>query len=191
MSLDLRPDNRLFVAADPPDHARLRLAALARDAAARWGGRPVPPENLHVTLCFLGRVDPAAGDAVAAAVARLGATAGPVSARVARVAGTPGPGPSSLCAAELEDAGGLAELFADALRMLPAAAGTAAPQGPPWAHVTLARFRRPTPLVPFRTDDEQVFVIDRVSLYDSRQVNGGAPRYVPVTGTRLGTVHSL
>ncbi|MFN8124376.1 MAG: hypothetical protein U0237_18360 [Thermoleophilia bacterium] len=62
---------------------------------------------------------------------------------------------------------------------------------PPWPHVTLARLRRPTPLVPFPTDDEQVFAIDRVSLYDSHQAAGNAPRYVPVTGIRLGTVHSL
>ncbi|MCC6830760.1 MAG: hypothetical protein IT200_05370 [Thermoleophilia bacterium] len=193
MTLALRPDNRLFLAADPPDGLRDRLAGLAREAVERWGGRAVPHGNLHVTLCFLGRVDPAAGDALAGAVAALGARTGPASVRIARLAGTPGRGPSPLCAAELEDLGGLAELLTEGPRLVLAAIGRPPEHRPPWAHVTLARFRRPTPLVPFPTDDEQVFAIDRVSLYDSRQAGAGAgaPRYVPVTGIRLGTVHSL
>lgn len=190
MTIALRPDNRLFLAADPPDHARERLGALGRLAADRWGGRPVPPGNLHATLCFLGRVDPDAAPSLGAAVARLGAAAGPAAAGITRLAGTPGRRASAVCAAELADHGGLATLFGEALRLVPAAAGIAPPDHPPWAHVTVARFRRPTPLVPFPTDDEHVFVFDRVSLYDAHTVHGGAPRYVPVTGTRLGTVHS-
>jgi 2'-5' RNA ligase len=191
MTIALRPDNRLFLAADPPDRARGRLAALARLATDRWGGRPVPPENLHATLCFLGRVDPAAAPELARAVAGLGAAAGPAAARITCLTGTPGRRASPVCAAGLADHGGLATLFAEALRHVPTAAGITPADHPPWAHVTVARFRRPTPLVAFPMDDEQVFVFDRVTLYDAHMVHGGAPRYVPVTGTRLGTVHSL
>ena len=58
MTLPPRPANRLFAAADLPADARSLLAASAAEAAARSGGRPVAPESLHVTLDFIGRVDP-------------------------------------------------------------------------------------------------------------------------------------
>lgn len=45
---------RLFVALPLPDHLRDRLAALAEGLpGARW----VAPENLHITLRFLGEID--------------------------------------------------------------------------------------------------------------------------------------
>lgn len=190
MPIALRPDNRLFLAADPPAPMRERLAELARDAAARWGGRAVPDINLHLTLCFLGRVDPRAGAALVAAVRELGASAHPAAGRITGLAAPPGRGPARLCVAELADAGGLAELYARAGPLLFRAAGRTPAAGAPWPHVTLVRFRRPTPLVAFPSNDEQVFVFDRVSLYDAHTVHGGPPRYIPVTGTRLGIVHS-
>jgi RNA 2',3'-cyclic 3'-phosphodiesterase len=49
---------RLFVAVDPPEEVRRRLAQWAREAARRVGEgsslRVLDPELLHVTLCFLG-----------------------------------------------------------------------------------------------------------------------------------------
>lgn len=53
---------RLFVAIDPPEDIRERLAAWARTALRSAGGRPgaghplrvLDAEVLHVTLCFLG-----------------------------------------------------------------------------------------------------------------------------------------
>lgn len=53
---------RLFVAIDPPEDVRERLAAWARTALRSAGGRTghghplrvLDPEVLHVTLCFLG-----------------------------------------------------------------------------------------------------------------------------------------
>ena len=190
MPLALRHDNRLFLAAHPPAPMRGRLAELARDAAARWGGRAVPDENLHLTLSFLGRVDPAAGRSLAAAVHELGASARPVAGRITGLAPPPGAGPARLCVAEIADAGGLAELITLGEALMSRAAGRAPGTRPPWPHITLVRFRRPTPLVAFPSNDEQVFVFDRVSLYDAHTVHGGPPRYIPVTGTRLGIVHS-
>ena len=186
----LRHDNRLFLAADPPAPMRGRLAELAREAAARWGGRAGPEANLPLTLCFLGRVDPAAAEPLAATVRELGASAHPAAGRITGLAPPPGAGPARLCVAEIADAGGLAELIALGGALVARAAGRTPGTRPPWPHVTLVRFRRPTPLVAFPSNDEQVFVFDRVSLYDAHTVHGGPPRYIPVTGTRLGIVHS-
>lgn len=53
------PDtSRLFFALWPDDETRLNLACLSRSLTAN-GYRPVPPQNLHVTLVFLGQVDAA------------------------------------------------------------------------------------------------------------------------------------
>jgi 2'-5' RNA ligase len=48
---------RLFFALWPDAAARQALADLARAHLPRKRGRPVPAENLHVTLVFLGSVD--------------------------------------------------------------------------------------------------------------------------------------
>jgi len=48
--------HRLFFAIDPPQDVRRRVAALQRELDV--GGRPVPPDNFHVTLAFLGMQPP-------------------------------------------------------------------------------------------------------------------------------------
>ncbi|MCC6917507.1 RNA 2',3'-cyclic phosphodiesterase [Nitrosomonas sp.] len=48
---------RLFFALWPPEAVREQLARLARKIADHCPGRPVRPENLHLTLAFLGETD--------------------------------------------------------------------------------------------------------------------------------------
>jgi 2'-5' RNA ligase len=50
---------RLFFALWPDDAVRARLARWSRELHALCGGRPTRPENLHVTLAFLGSVEEA------------------------------------------------------------------------------------------------------------------------------------
>ena len=50
---------RLFFALWPDDEVRARLARWSRELHALCGGRPTRPENLHVTLAFLGGVEEA------------------------------------------------------------------------------------------------------------------------------------
>jgi 2'-5' RNA ligase len=50
---------RLFFALWPDDEVRAQLARWSRELHALCGGRPTLPENLHVTLAFLGGVEEA------------------------------------------------------------------------------------------------------------------------------------
>jgi 2'-5' RNA ligase len=74
-------NRRLFVALEPPDAVRRRLAALAEDlrrSAGRAAGevRWVTPENIHLTLQFLGAVPEERVAAVEAALRDAAAAAG-------------------------------------------------------------------------------------------------------------------
>jgi len=54
MSAHAEPIARVFFALVPPPDLQRALGKLARDVARRAHGRPVPAENLHVTLAFIG-----------------------------------------------------------------------------------------------------------------------------------------
>jgi RNA 2',3'-cyclic 3'-phosphodiesterase len=87
-------NRRLFVALEPPDAVRRRLAALAaelRRAAGRAadGVRWVAPENVHLTLQFLGAVPAERVAAVEAAVAAAAAGARPLTLEVKGAGGFP------------------------------------------------------------------------------------------------------
>jgi 2'-5' RNA ligase len=67
---------RVFFALWPDEQCAGRLGALARDVAARLGGRAMQKDTLHLTLAFVGEVSEAClpelialGDAVAQAMA--------------------------------------------------------------------------------------------------------------------------
>ncbi len=75
---------RLFLALWPDDAVRAGLARWSRELHALCGGRPTRPENLHVTLAFLGNVEEAQ-------VAEIERAAGEVtSKRVSLVLDRPG-----------------------------------------------------------------------------------------------------
>jgi len=67
---------RLFFALWPDDAVRARLARWTSELRAACGGRPTRPENLHLTLAFLGSID----DARVAEVERAAAEVAPRAA---------------------------------------------------------------------------------------------------------------
>ena len=62
---------RLFFALWPPDDVRRALWAAAEPVREACRGRPVARRNLHLTLLFLGGVEPSRADAVRQAAAGL------------------------------------------------------------------------------------------------------------------------
>jgi 2'-5' RNA ligase len=128
---------RLFVAVALPEDARAALADWRpRDDALR----PVDPEHLHVTLCFLGWRDDSAvqriGDAAMACARALPA----VTFGAARWLPPRRP---RVLAVELDDVGGeLEALQARVSEAMVGAAGYVSEKRPFLAHVTVARVRR-------------------------------------------------
>src|SRR5262249_51805896 len=77
--------HRLFFALVPAPDARRALSALATTVAAATGGRAPPPENLHLTLAFLGDVPQESVPAVLAIGARGSSVADPFALTFNRV----------------------------------------------------------------------------------------------------------
>ena len=136
---------RLFLALPLPDDAVERLAAWQREA---FGGvrdaRLVPPENLHVTLAFLG-ARPA--DDVPAIVREMRAAAREAERPVLDVSRYRETRSVGMLA--LDDEGGRARRLAEGLAERLEALGVYEPERRPWlAHVTVLRFGRPPRLRP-------------------------------------------
>jgi RNA 2',3'-cyclic 3'-phosphodiesterase len=187
---DLRPANRLFVAADLPRPAREALARIGAGLAARLGGRAVPAANLHVTLDFLGRVPPEAARELADAVTT--ALAGPpIPVALDGLRPRPRVARARLVAVELDDPeGGLAARAGRVREAVDAVLGREPADAPPWLHVTVLRLGRPARVGPGEASEggEQAFAVSRGALYDSHQSPGGPPRYRELAAVEFAPV---
>ncbi|MBV9000868.1 MAG: RNA 2',3'-cyclic phosphodiesterase [Solirubrobacterales bacterium] len=185
-SLDERA--RLFVA--------LELTASARDILARWRGailrdtralRPIPVEQLHATLCFLGSRPVAEIDDIAAA---CGVLAGePIAeTRLGAAVWLPARRPRML-AVRLEDDSGVVARIQAALASALVAGGWYAPESRPFLpHVTVARVAKDARVKPSGLEPPPAAEVrgSRVTLYRSRLGTGGA-RYEPLAAVELGS----
>jgi len=173
---------RLFVALDLPDAARDALAAFRAEAADPDAWRPVADEALHVTLAFLGH-RPEEDAAVAEEVLERVVSGGAPRLRLGPSLTLPPRRPRVLTA-EVEDLDGtLGELQAAVSGGL-AAAGLYEPEARAFRpHVTVARVR--SGVRPRRAElpgpEPVEFRGERVTLYDSRRMRGGA-RYEALSG---------
>ncbi|MFN0113701.1 MAG: RNA 2',3'-cyclic phosphodiesterase [Paracoccaceae bacterium] len=126
---------RLFLALTPPDAILDRLEALQSEIPV---GRPVPRENLHVTLAFLGEVDPTGAEALHDELARIAAPA--LEIAFAGLGSFGRPDPAVVFAAVARNAALVA--LHRKLRAAAHAAGLMPDRERFHPHVTLARFGR-------------------------------------------------
>ena len=134
-----RETARVFFAVWPDPDVRAALEMLARDCAARTGGRAPDPANLHVTLAFIGNVD-AGGVAMLREIGCNAATpAAPFALVLDRIGAFHKQEIAWLGCSRVNEA---MRALADALFSQLAAAGFELERRPFRPHVTLARRAR-------------------------------------------------
>jgi RNA 2',3'-cyclic 3'-phosphodiesterase len=176
---------RLFVALDLPAEVRAALAAWA-DAAAPAIVRRVPPDNLHLTLAFLGSRDEEGAAAVGARLPGLGRPLEPL-----RTAGALwlSPRRPSVLTVALRAGPDLASLRAEPVAALGQTIGFEPERRPFTPHVTVGRVPRGTRIDTRTALDppppELVFDADALTLYRSH-TGGTATRYEPLQRVAIG-----
>lgn len=134
---------RLFLALELPEAVREAAAGICRELKAsgadvKW----VPPENLHVTLKFLGETDGGLAERIKAAMADACAGRGAMALSLDGAGAFPGRGRPQVVwlglGGEVEPLAGLAGALEQRLEPL----GFAPERRPFAAHVTLGRLRR-------------------------------------------------
>jgi 2'-5' RNA ligase len=181
---------RLFVAVELPDE--LRRAVAEAVAAGRRRLPPagwVRPENLHLTLVFLGEVAAPRAAGIAPVLRPALAGRGPFTVRSAAPGAFPERGPVRVVWLGLEPASALGEL-ADRLRAALSAERVPFDAKPFRAHVTLARARTAWPAGARANLDriappERSFALEEVVLFESDLRPEGA-RYRALDRLRLG-----
>jgi RNA 2',3'-cyclic 3'-phosphodiesterase len=165
---------RLFCALQLPGGTIDELTAWQREHLQGGNvrdGRVVPPENLHVTLAFLGHRPAGEVPAVVDALRAASSAAGPVELRPVRYRET-----RSVGMIILDDVHGTATTLADDLGERLERLG-AYRRGPrPWLpHVTVWRFKQRAGLAPEVTNIRSVHVV-RSALYRSSLATGSGER---------------
>jgi 2'-5' RNA ligase len=161
---------RLFVALPLPPESRDRLVAWqSRALGAAGDARIVPPENLHVTLAFLGSRPRSDVAAILDALRAAAADVDQPTLRSRRYRET-----RSVGMVVLDDDGDRATRLAADVGERLAALGVYRPERRPWlAHVTVLRFRRPPRLSPEPPDLGEVSPSE-AALYTSSLRRSGA-----------------
>lgn len=190
-------NRRLFVAIDPPEPVRRRLAALAADLRRSSGRhadevRWVPPENVHLTLQFLGAVPEERVAELEGAIRAAAGDARPLSLELKGAGGFPtARRPRVVWAGVAGDVVALGALVADLGRRL-APLGFAPEERPFSAHLTLGRARdgRGAPglagaLAQAAEADGTPWRASEVTVFESHLSPRG-PRYEAVVRAPLG-----
>lgn len=179
---------RLFVALELPEAVREELARWCAAAIARTSGlRLLRPQDLHVTLCFLGWRGAGEIEQIAEACRRVSGLPCPML-RVGEPIWLPPRRPRVL-AVELEDAQSILTRVQSELSVALHAGGWYVPESRPFmAHVTVARLSKGAraPTRRLKGPPTLGFPGSRVTLYRSRLTSGGA-RYEPLETCELGS----
>ena len=158
---------RLFCALQLPGEAVAELTAW--QSLHLPTGRVVPPENLHVTLAFLGSRPAGEVLAIAGELAAASAGTGPIELRPLRYRET-----RSVGMIVFEDVGGAATVLADEVAERLERLGAYRREGRTWLpHLTVLRFKERAGLTPGETNIRSIHVV-RSALYRSLLGPGGA-----------------
>ena len=173
-----RDRTRLFCALRLPEVTLETLSDWQADHIDR--GRPVPRENLHITLAFLGQRPVAELEPICRELREAAAAAGPMRLLPERYRETRSVGMLTLS----DPTGEAARLAADLQGRL-ARLGVYEPERRPWSpHLTVVRFREPPRLEPPLPALGEVCPSDAAA-YHSVLRSGGA-QYVVVESFALG-----
>jgi 2'-5' RNA ligase len=181
---------RLFCALQLPDETVGELTAwqaVNLHTGNQRGGRIVPPENLHVTLAFLGSRPAGEVPAIVGALRAAAAPAGPIELQPLRYRET-----GSVGMIVLKDVTGAATVLAEDLTARLERLGTYRAERRPWLpHVTVLRFDKRAGLTPEVTNIRSIHVV-RSALYRSVLGRGSAEysgaRYDVLETAALGGV---
>ncbi|HEV7889930.1 MAG TPA: RNA 2',3'-cyclic phosphodiesterase [Pyrinomonadaceae bacterium] len=187
---------RVFCSVELPDELRSRVAERARrlrtdfpDVRASWE----KPEKLHLTLKFLGDVEPARVEALSSAAARAAANREPFELIIEEPGTFPPHGQPRVLWLGIVDASGSLALMQRALETECAAVGFPRESRDFRPHLTLARIRSPqgarelaaahreTPFEPQRFKVSELVVM-------RSELGPGGSRYTPLSRRRLGNV---
>jgi 2'-5' RNA ligase len=179
---------RAFFAIELGESARRAAAGAARRLREGPGGdgvRWVRPEALHVTLRFLGDIDPARVAPLASRAARELAALRPFALRLGKAELFPTPSRPRVVALGLEPAAQLAEL-AGAVERAVVAEGFAPEERPFRAHLTLGRVRGPRfPSVTALEVPAAEIAVEEAVLFES-ELSASGSRYTPLERLSLG-----
>jgi RNA 2',3'-cyclic 3'-phosphodiesterase len=179
---------RLFVAVELPDDVRAAITravdAIGVDPGLRW----TPPDQLHVTLLFLGAVEPELVPTIGGRLAEIAAVGAPFRLSLAGFGQFPARGKARVLWVGLRDADGalasLATATKSSLRDL-----VVTEDRPFHAHVTVARAREPVrlPAGVLQTAVEPVIIdVGHVTLFRSHLGGGKPSRYEALQRWQLG-----
>jgi len=179
---------RLFVAVELPEDARSAIVRAVDGLRPIDGLRAAPPDQLHLTILFLGAVESGLRSDVGERVAAAAAEVEPFRTALTSFGTFPQTGRARVLWVGLrDDDGALARVAAstkEALRDL-----VITEDRPFRAHVTVARARRPI-TVPGSVRDAAVepvlFDVDALTLFRSHLGGGASPRYEALGRWHLG-----
>jgi 2'-5' RNA ligase len=159
---------RLFCALQLPDETVQELSSW--QAVQLRDGRIVPPQNLHVTLAFLGSRPAEEVPAILGALRAAASAAGPIELRPLRYRETRG----GVGMIVLKDVTGAATVLAEDLAARLERLGVYRSERRPWLpHLTVLRFKERAGLAPEVTNIRSIHVV-RSALYRSVLSPGGA-----------------
>ncbi len=140
-------DVRLFFCVDLEERAKERLGRMIQELKVRCGqGKWVPPQNLHLTLRFLGEVDEGKVGELRELAHRVAARFAPFHMRLGSLGAFPAPGRARVIWLGALEGGEEFVRLATAMEEEVRKLGFKPETKEPKPHVTLARFKRPRDL---------------------------------------------